>query len=521
MLIPDQATAGQTCPNPGRSLLSIPSLCLFGWLILVGLTGVAPVIAQQPAFQRGVVIELRGPITPQLEQYLYRKLKVAERERADLIILEIDSPGGLVETTFQITERLRELDPHVVAWVPREALSGAAILALGCDEIVMAPTAVMGDAGPIFQGPDALFRHASEKIRSHIARKVRDLASEHGRPPALAEAMVDMNLIVYRVRHRQTQVETFMADHEIQSSENPDDWEKQQAVIESREGSFLEVNGVRAVELGLAEHQFTDRMELVRHYQLPQNPVVLKEEFVDRAVTMLNHPIITGVLFLVAFAALYVELSAPGIGIGGVLSALCFTLFFWSRFLAGTAGTLELILFFAGLAFLALEFFVIPGFGISGISGLVLLVASLVLASQATVIPSTRQALMDLGSSLGVLMLALFAFIPIAALITRHFGKLPILNRLILAPAPAGEPAQAGLKSSTRKEPANEHPSGVGVGDWGVAHSTLRPAGKCLFADQFLDVVADGDFIEPGTQVRIVKIAGNRIVVRRVDHPAS
>ena len=168
---------------------------------------------------RAALIRFEGMIDPIHEQYFYRKLDKARTAGVDLVIVEIDSPGGYVDSSLKLAEHLRDLPwATTVAYVPREALSGAAIMALGADEIVLAPEARLGDAGPIFQGEDALFRHAPEKIRSHLVRQVRDLAERQGRPPALAEAMVDMDLIVYRVTNRDGGQVTFMSDPEIESS---------------------------------------------------------------------------------------------------------------------------------------------------------------------------------------------------------------------------------------------------------------------------------------------------------------
>ena len=120
-------------------------------------------------YSQGVLITVEGAILPRLESYVNRKLDESQQLGADLVILEIDSPGGDVDMTLNLVARLTELSwAHTVAYVPHEALSGAAILALACDEIVMGPRARLGDAGPIFQGPDALFRHAPEKIRSDL-----------------------------------------------------------------------------------------------------------------------------------------------------------------------------------------------------------------------------------------------------------------------------------------------------------------------------------------------------------------
>ena len=144
-------------------------LCVVALAVLVPRAGRPEGEPPAVRFTRGVLIRFEGPITPLLEQFSYRKLDTAKRREADVVIVEIDSPGGFLDASLNIADRLRNLAwARTVAFVPREALSGAAIAALGCDEIIMSPEARLGDAGPIFQGEDALFRHAPEKIRSVV-----------------------------------------------------------------------------------------------------------------------------------------------------------------------------------------------------------------------------------------------------------------------------------------------------------------------------------------------------------------
>ena len=475
----------------------------------------------RPKYERAVLIRFEGTITPLLEQFLYRKLEEAEEDQADLVIVEIDSPGGLVDSSFNVAHRLRDLDwAATVAFVPREALSGAAIVALGCEQIIMAPSAVLGDAGPIFLGEDSLFRHAPEKVRSDLARKIRDLAESRRRPPALAEAMVDMNLPVYEVKNRQTGAKTFMSEHEIKSSPNPDQWEKGPLVLESREGSFLEVNGKRAVELTLAEGNAGSREELQKLLGLTEAPRVLEPGGVDTAVYILNSAWVTGLLFVVGLVALYIEFSTPGIGFGGLVSLLCFALFFWSRFLGGTAEVLEVVLFLTGVAFLAVELFVLPGFGVAGITGLLLILIGLLMACQTFLVPQTKLQWEVFGTSLLTISCSAAAFMAVAALLSRNFGSLPVFNRLVLQPAAPVKSARVAADDDDDKPApvlAPDNPFGVDVGDWGLAVSPLRPAGKARFGDRYLDVLTDGDFVERGRQVRIIEIQGSRIVVRDVE----
>ncbi|MEM8677933.1 MAG: NfeD family protein [Planctomycetota bacterium] len=488
-------------------------LQLTPWVValLSGLSLCTAVPAEEPAqrkFRLAALIEFTGDINPLREAYFNRKLDKAMQDDVDLVIVEIDSPGGYVDSSLRLAETLANLQVHTVAYVPRQALSGAAIMSLGCDEIVMGPTARIGDAGPIFLGEDALFRHAPEKIRSDLVRQVRDLAERSGRPPALAEAMVDMDLVVYRVQNTETGETDFMSDPELESLEDPNLWEKGRPIQESREGLFLEVNGRTAVDLKLANGLADSREQLRKRYGLGEDDVIVMEtDWVDGLVMILNMPIVTGLLFVVGLIALYIEFSAPGIGLGGLIAGLCFSLFFWSRFLGGTSDWLEVILFLAGLVFLIVEIYVIPGFGVAGFTGMLMLVASVVMASQDFVIPHSGLEMRSLTTNIIVTGVSAIVFLIAAVSLTKHLGMIPLLSQLTLAQV---EPMA--------KEVSEEAPrlNGVGIGDVGHADSALRPAGRVMFDHRPVDVVTDGSFVEAGRQVRVIEISGNRIVVREI-----
>ena len=494
--------------------------------VLFCLIGVsAPLYAQQPqeeppadnsSTREKVLITFDGPIGPMLRQYVFRRLDEAKRLHADVVIIQIDSPGGRVDSSFEIAERLRDIDwARTVAFIPRQALSGAAFVALGCDEILMAPGASLGDAGPIFLDPDFQFQHAPEKFRSMLAEKVRTLAASKGRSPALAEAMVDMDLVVWRVKDRKNGKEAFMSDEEIKTSEDPGQWEKIKPVFESRKEHFLQVNGTRAVELGLADGIASTREEVCRRlgFNASRLVVLAPLSYVDRAAYVLNLPIITGMLFVIGLVGLYIEFSAPGVGIGGLVAALCFGIFFWSHFLGGTVHWLEIVLFLAGVAFVLVEIFVIPGFGVAGLSGVLLILFSLVMACQTTLIPQTAAQWNSLAVTLQTLFVAGIIFLVIAFFLNTRLRMIPVLNQIMLPPpGPDGYVASEHTIDLSIGGQLSVGDS-LSVGDRGVALSLLRPAGKADFNGRRIDVVTDGDFIKKGEKVEIVEISGNRIVV--------
>lgn len=508
-------------------------------VLLIGLTGLAQLMAQADNNQEGgqkkaspykrpVLIRFEGEITTLNESYMYRKIDEAKSLGADLLIVEITSPGGLMEESLNIAHRLRDITwARTVAYIPERAISGGAIMALGCDDIVMDEHAQIGDAGAIYADQYFFFRYADAKIRSYLTGQVRTLAEAKGRPPLLAEAMCDKELVLYRVRDKQSGEEKLMSEDQLEKADDPGRWEKLDLIDESAGDRYLQLSGRRAVELGFATFTADDLSDLERHYKLSSPPEVLEWGAVDTTVMILNHWLTSVLLIIIGLVALYVELASPGISVGGLIAGLCFALFFWSHFMGGTSGWLEVILFLSGVVFLAMEIFVIPGWGVSGVTGIVLMIASLVLASQTFIVPTSGYEARHLVYGLGTVMGAVTAFVVVAMVLSKHMGSLPIFNRLILKPPSADEDEQDEvLEDEDQAEgkkgghaPAEYfHPQ---VGDYGVADSPLRPAGKVRFGEEYVDVVTEGTFVEAGSRVRVIKVHGNVVTVRQVRSETS
>ncbi|MEZ6099118.1 MAG: NfeD family protein [Pirellulaceae bacterium] len=470
-----------------------------------------------PHAKHPVVIRFDHEINRYTEHYLYRKLELAKRAGADLVILRIESPGGELGATENIAAHLLDIDwAEIVAYIPQEAISGAALMSLACDDIVMRPNAVIGDAGVIFLDEDFMFKFADAKVVSELATRMRTIAEATGRPPALAEAMIDRDAVVYRVRHTRTEEEHLWNDADIQGSDEPDAWQKLNIVSETQKDRFLHVNGRRALQLGLTNAVVADDAEFFRRYGIEGTPTTYQWTSVDTTAAFLNHPFITFLLIFAGIIALYVEFLSPGIGAGGLVAAICFILFFWSRFLGGTADWLEVVLFGAGVILIMVELFVLPGFGIWGFTGILLMLASLILAGQDFIVPQTTADWGTLRNSVVLTLSTIIAVFGAAAYITSRLGTIPILSRLTLAP-PTTSSSSSG--AAVHAEP-NVAVSATGVklqvGDIGIAHSPLRPAGNVLFGDDNFDVVTDGNFVDSGSTVRVIAIAGNRIVVRQI-----
>jgi membrane-bound serine protease (ClpP class) len=463
------------------------------------------------------VIEFKGEINQKLFTYFKNRFAAAESAGADLLIIEIDSPGGLKIESLKMARQLRDCDwAYTVALVSNEAISGGALVSLGCDEILIDPNAKFGDAGEIGFDPEQwAWRLIEPKIESYLSRDARDLAQSKGRPADLAEAMVDKDVLVYirpnpDIENGKPQFTAVRSDSVLK----PDaPW---RLVPESGAERFLTLSGQRAVELGMAQGAESTREEAATSFDFDINKLrVFRPTATDSVVYYLNLPWITGLLVLLGLVALYFELSSPGLGVGGLLAGLCAVLFFWSRFLGGTSGWLEIILFVAGIVFLFTEVFVIPGFGVPGITGLALLFSSTILASQDFVFPQTAEQWNQSLTSMLIILCSGCGFLVMAVFISKRMGSLPVLNRMVLAPPPIESDADSKLDKQG-KPIARAHPM-VSVGDWGRAASLLRPAGRAKFGGHSVDVISDGAFVEPDTQVRVLRINGNIITVTAVD----
>ncbi|MBI1346657.1 hypothetical protein GC163_10255 [bacterium] len=467
--------------------------------------------------QKARLIRVTGVINTLQESFLERQIDRSLRAGAEIIVFEIDSPGGELMASINLSQAIANLDEHhvrTVAYVPREALSGAAIIALGCDEIYMHPTAKLGDAGPIEVRPGMPFERAPEKILSVLRTELKTMAEHKGRPVALCEAMADRSLKVFQATNRDSGRVTYMSEAELNQAAG--EWIQGPQVREANGELLLTVEGKRAHELQLAERPVSDLDELKLRLGLPANyrlsPV--QKNWVDTTVFILNHPAIVILLFIVAIGSLYIELHFPT-GMFGILSVVCFVIFFWSKFLGGTAGWLEILLFALGAGCLALELFVIPGFGVFGLSGILLMLASLVMASQSWGNIEPFQDLRQLGYNLGTFMAAIVACMALALALSRVLPHTPLFESMILSP-----PGQAPDIHEPRLSPSLLGEDVVTasplLGQRGEAVSLLRPAGKAKIDNRMVDVISEGPFIPEGSAIEIVQVSGNRIVVRKL-----
>jgi membrane-bound serine protease (ClpP class) len=317
--------------------------------------------------------------------------------------------------------------------------------------------------------------------------------------------MVQKDLVVREVMDKKTGRVTFMSDEELAA--------RDAGAVEVRrivkdKGVFLTVPGDVAVSLELAKEQVDSLDGLKAIYGLEdKNLLIMTPTWVDVLIVILNSWPVTVLLIVGGILGLYTELKMPGALLPGVIAGLCFLLFFWSHVMGGTATALEIVLFLAGVLCLGIELLLIPGFGVVGVTGILLMICSIILASQTFVFPQSPSQWREFTLSMLPLIVSFMSLAVFAVLISKYLPHVPVLGRMVLEPEFAHFDEMA--------------PVGVGPfdelrGAEGTAMTMLRPAGLVRFGDQFIDVVSDGGYINEGTRVQVIEVTGNRIVVKQV-----
>ncbi len=480
-----------------------------------------------PAFFEHIrVVDFEGEIAAVIAAYVDRQATAAFEDGVDCLVLRIDSPGGTVLHSQMIADRLLEVPDsvHVIAWIPERAYSGAAMVALGCDEIVMRRSAHFGDAQPGMPVAEG-WRPAGEKAESPLRAKFRQYAYENGYPVALAEAMVSARLEVLRVR---------APDGSLHYVNGQDfrNWDPDAEVFPGvtraelvqvgppvvREDDLLTLTADEAQRYGFLGRTFGEDDD-VEFY--PDSEETLLEalkapgaevDFVSMSVSerASKHLLkVAGILSaIVAISLMLLIWQGPGIMtiVGGI--ALVLVLLITST--ADQLHGFPIFLLVVGLLLLVAEVFVIPGFGVAGILGIASLGAGFLFLAAGATIQDPSGITPDLAMDFGLqFVLTLLLSLGTLFLLSRFFPMLGPGRRMILA-APGAPPVT--------EAPSTTAP--IRAGQQGIAASPLRPSGAAEIDGQLVDVVADGTFIERGRRVAVILVEGNRVVVETVG-PAS
>lgn len=447
------------------------------------------------------VIPVKGVIELGLAGFIERMTVDAKAAQVRAVIFEIDTFGGRVDAATQISKSIDELAPiPAIAYVTDHAWSAGALIALACQEIVMAPGSSIGSAEPRVGGMEQ--QPTDEKTVSAIRAEFKALAEKNDHPTNLAQAMVDKDIELKYVKLRG---ETYiLTPDEIE--EKKGQFRKHEIKVERtiiKKDKLLNLTAGEAEELELAEAVLPDREALLGYFKLADYQLVeTAPNWSEVLVRFLTHPVVSSILLTLGFLGMIFELRMPGFGISGTIGLACLALFFWGHYLIGLADWTEIFLFCLGVVLLLLEILVIPGFGIAGISGIVLIVASIFLGLIKHPFQIPESELLGAFNVIGYTIICTFL---IFLLSLRFFPQTAIWKRVVLS---GSEMRERGFKGTSALEGY--------LGRTGKTLTILRPAGRAVFGEKILDVVTEGDFIEKDREVRVIKVEGNRVVVQEV-----
>lgn len=411
--------------------------------------------------------EITGEIDPRMAPYISRVVTEAENDGAEAIIFRINTFGGRVDAATQIKDAILGSRLLTIAFINNRAISAGSLIALSCRKICMVPGSSIGAATVVDQSG----QKQSEKYQSFMRSEMRSTAERNGRRTDIVQGMVDENILVPGINDNNRLI-TLTADE--------------------------------AIKYGIADSLVNSINGCLSAFGLKDAQVIkVSSNWAEDLVGFLNQPLISSILIMLGLVGIFAEIKSPGFGFPVIIGIISLLLFFGSSYILQLASIINILLFIIGVILLLLEIFVIPGFAITGVIGIILIIGSIFLSLLGTNLPywdsiSVSRAVIQLSVSL------LFAFILIY-LLAKILPKSSAFSRLVLSNE---EKADQGFVSYPSMKEL--------IGLEGIALTTLRPAGSAEFNGQKYDVVADWEYIPKGNKVKVIRVEGIKVVVKEL-----
>jgi membrane-bound serine protease (ClpP class) len=487
----------------------------------------AAALAQEPPAQpdppavRAAVIPCRGLIDDALYRSIRRRTETAVDAGAQYLVYEIGTYGGLLQSADDISKYLiheAAERAHTVAYVATEAISAGALISVSCRDIVMRRNTTIGDCAPIQLG-GKLEGVEREKQESFVRAAFERAAEANGYPSLLLKAMVSIQTEVWRVRNLETSEYEFFDKERLPAESGRYDLEGAELI--ARDDELLTLTASSAEQYGVARAVVDDIdgafdfLSLRDGVEFAPEPMFLPTTWSEEMVRWVNSPAVMGVLVMLALLGVYLELSTPGVGLPGLVAVVSFAVIVGSKYLTGLANWVEVAVFLLGIVLLLVEFFVLPGFGIAGVAGIACVLGGffgMLVRNTPGELPWPRTDFdwTLFGNGILGLVMGVVAFTVLAAILTRYLPRVRFLSGLVLVPS-VSRPSAAAPCMTVFAGAGFTPPE---VGDIGRVSSTLRPTGRVRFGGALVDCVAEAEFIEKDTDVRVTEVRGNRVVVR-------
>lgn len=430
-----------------------------------------PLVSYGQQKSKVMVMEIKAEIDPRMSRYVNLALDYADEIKADYVIIEMDTYGGVLTDSKDIVDRILDLKVPIWVFINKDAASAGALISIACDSIYMASGATIG-AATVVQGGTG--EAAPDKYQSYMRSIMRSTAEHNGRNPRIAEGMVDERIAIDSI---------------------------------SAEGSVITFTTKEALKYGYCEAQVESIEDIlsrngVSNYEL----ILFKISATEKVIAFFLNPFISGILILIILGGLYFELQTPGVGFPILAALTALVLYLVPYYLNGLAENWEIIALFIGIILILVEVFVIPGFGVAGIAGISLTVGSMILIMlnndffNFEMVPMgdiVSASLAILGGLTGGVLLLFFGGVRLSQ--SSFFKRISLTDT---------QDHAEGYTSNFN--------TGDLVGKTGTAYTVLRPSGKIMIEDQIYDAFSRGDYIEKGDTVKVLEIEGSTLKVRKI-----
>ena len=411
----------------------------------------------------------------------------ADSLKAELFLVHMNTYGGVVVDADSIRTKILESRIPVIVFIDNNAASAGALISIACDKIYMRPGSSIGAATVVNQTGEAM----PDKYQSYMRSTMRATAEAQGkdtlingkdtiirwkRDPRIAEAMVDQRLSVPGI---------------------------------SDSGKVITFTPSEAIKYGYCDAEADNVAQVIEKEGIKEYEIVeYKPSWIEKIIGWLVHPIVSGILIMAIIGGIYFEMQSPGIGFALGVALVAAILYFAPLYLEGLAAHWEILLFLAGIALILIEIFAIPGFGITGITGIILLFSGLVFSLlNNTEFDFSGVDVSKIGIAVSTVVLGIFGGFILSLFLGRKLltsGSGPFRNLALNA-------TQETEKGFISIEPALLHMQGK----TGISASVLRPAGKVLIDNEVYDAIASSGFIEKGEKIVITRIENMQLYVEK------
>ncbi len=439
-------------------------------ITLVFLVLLTPVSKAQTAKSKVMVMEIKDEIDPRMLRYVKLALENAEKIKADYVVIDMDTYGGVLTDAKEIVDLIMDFKKPIWVYVNSDAASAGALISIACDSIYMSPGATIG-AATVVEGAGG--QAAPDKYQAYMRGIMRATAEKNGRDPRIAEGMVDERIVIDSIK---------------------------------QEGRVITFTTKEALKYGFCEAQVETIQEILKRNKVTNYELeTFRLGTSEKIIAFVINPFISGILILIILGGIYFELQTPGVGFPLIASITALVLYLVPYYLNGLAEYWEIIALFVGILLLMAEVFVIPGFGVAGIAGIILTVMSLVLimlnndffnfefVAMGDIIRATFAAI---GGISGGMLLLFFGGARLTE--TKAFQRMALTDQ----------------QESSRGFSVNTSTIDM-LGKKGISHTVLRPSGKVFIDEIVYDAFTRGEYVEKGESIEVVGIEGVTLRVKK------